>query len=97
MAEWIRSVAELLAEGWREAPCAACGRLVVTDDSVILDREPTDGGDVIIHPDYRGKARATSVIREDVIGRIPLWQAHFYSCPRRQLAGTANPEDDDHA
>jgi hypothetical protein len=85
MAEWIGSVRELVAEGWREAPCAACGRWVVTDDRVILDRDPTDDGDTVIRPARRGKAQATGVIREDVVGRMPLWRSHFYTCPRGLL------------
>ncbi len=85
--EWIGSIEELLTQGWRVGPCAACGQAVVTDDRIILDREPTNDGDVIIRPVYRDKAQATTAIREDVVGRIPLWRAHFYTCPRRLDCG----------
>jgi hypothetical protein len=81
MSEWIGSIDELMAQGWREGSCAACGHTVVTDGAVILDRDPTDDGDTVIHSDRR-KARATSVIPDDVVGRIPLWRSHFYTCPR---------------
>lgn len=87
--DWIGSVEDLLAEGWHVGPCAACGRPVVTAGAVILDREPTDDGDTVIHPRYRGNAEATSVIRQDVVGRIPLWRSHFYTCPRRLAADQA--------
>jgi len=90
MSDWIGSIEELLAEGWRVGPCAACDRPVVTDGAFILDREPTDAGDVIIRPGLASRAEATSVIREDVAGRdIPLWRPHFYTCPRHLVEAAA--------
>lgn len=65
--------------GWRDGPCAACGRPVRQwKDGAIIDPDPTDEGDVVILDGV-----PTRVIREDVIGRFTLYRSHLYTCPER--------------
>jgi hypothetical protein len=73
----------LLTKGWREGSCWTCGRSVVTNGLSICDPDPNDAGTVVIGS-RRGEPNV--VHREDVLGRIPLWQAHFFTCGRQANA-----------
>lgn len=66
-------------EPWADGVCAACGYPVRSwrGGRVILDPDPTDAGDAVI---IDGEPR--SVIREDVLGRYPLYRSHFHTCPK---------------
>lgn len=81
MSTWIATFDALLTKGWYESTCRWCGHPVVTNGLSIGDLDPTDAGTVVIES-RRGEP--TVVQREDVVGRIPLWRAHFHTCAARQ-------------
>lgn len=80
--DWIATLEVLLTKGWYESTCRWCGRPVVTNGLSVCDPDPTDAGTVAIES-RRGEPFVGQ--REDVVGRIPLWQAHFYTCADRVL------------
>jgi hypothetical protein len=75
--------------GWREGPCAACGRTVRQwrdrhgGGGAIVDVEPSDDGDVWINPE----GTPVGVVNADVRGRFVLYRSHFFTCPNRLSTG----------
>ena len=80
MSAWIATLETLLANGWHKSTCPWCGNPVVTNGASVCDPDPSDAGTVVIEA-RRGEP--TVVVREDVVGRIPLWRAHLYTCEAR--------------
>lgn len=62
--------------GWTDGLCDACGRPVRQwrPGGAIIDPDPTDEGDVAI---VNGEPKG-----ENVVGRMPLYRSHFFTCPK---------------